>query len=82
LNSIPAIEERPVGSALTSFEIQEEEVLNRLIAVNPNKSCGPLTSFFRKLRTKGSCRQTGKLKLHHCSKKVTKAARAIITLSV
>jgi hypothetical protein len=32
--------ERPVGSKLASFEIQEE-VLKRLIAVNPNKSCGP-----------------------------------------
>jgi hypothetical protein len=41
LNSIPAIEERPVGSKLTSFEIQEEEVHKRLIALNPNKSCGP-----------------------------------------
>jgi hypothetical protein len=41
LNSILAIEERPVGSKLTSFEIQEEELLKRLIAVNPNKSCGP-----------------------------------------
>ena len=40
LNSIPAIEERPVGSKLTSFEIQEE-VLKRVIALNPNKSCGP-----------------------------------------
>ena len=40
LNSIPAIEERPVGSKLTSFEIQAEEVLKRLIALNPNKSCG------------------------------------------
>jgi hypothetical protein len=40
LNSIPAIEERPVGSS-TSIEIQEEEVLKRLIAVSPNKSCGP-----------------------------------------
>jgi hypothetical protein len=38
LNSIPAIEERPVGSKLTSFEIQEEKVLKRLIAVKPNKS--------------------------------------------
>jgi hypothetical protein len=67
LNSIPAIDERPVGSKLTSFEIQEEE----FIAVNPNKSCGPdgfhprllkelaavlagpLTSFFRKTLNEG-----------------------------
>jgi hypothetical protein len=40
INSIPAIEEHPVGSKLTSFDLQEE-VLKRLIAVNPNKSCGP-----------------------------------------
>ena len=32
LNSIPATEERPVGSKLTSFEIQEEDVLKRLVA--------------------------------------------------
>ena len=41
LNSIPDIEERPVGSKLTGFEIHEEEVLKRLVALNPNKSCGP-----------------------------------------
>ena len=41
LNSIPAIEERPVGSKLTSFDIHEEEVLKRLVALNPNKSWGP-----------------------------------------
>jgi hypothetical protein len=43
LNSILAIEERPVGSKLTTFEIQEE-VLKRLITVNPNKSCGRAAS--------------------------------------
>jgi hypothetical protein len=77
MNSIPAIEERPVGSKLTSFEIQEE-VPKRLIAVNQNQSSGPdgfhprlleelatvltglLTTFFRKFRTKGPCRLTGK----------------------
>jgi hypothetical protein len=48
LNNIPAIEERPVGSQLTSFEIPKEEVLKRLIAVNPNKSCGP-DSFHHRL---------------------------------
>jgi hypothetical protein len=41
LKSISDIEERPVGSKLTYFEIHEEEVLKRLIALNPNKSCGP-----------------------------------------
>ena len=41
LNIIPDIEERPVGSKLTGFEIHEEEVLKRLVALNPNKSCGP-----------------------------------------
>jgi hypothetical protein len=69
LNSIPASEERPVGSKLTSFEIQE--VLKRLIAVNPKKSfgpggfhsrllrelatvlAGPLTSFFRETLNEG-----------------------------
>jgi hypothetical protein len=40
LNSIPAIEERPVDSKLTSFEIHEEEVLKRLVSLNPNKSSG------------------------------------------
>jgi hypothetical protein len=39
LNSIPAIEERPVGSKF-SFEIHEEEVLKRLVSLNPNKSSG------------------------------------------
>jgi hypothetical protein len=41
LNSIPAVEECPVCFKLTSFEIQEEEVLKRLVALNLNKSCGP-----------------------------------------
>ena len=40
MNSIPPIEERPVGSKLTSFEIHEEEVLKRLVSLNPNKSSG------------------------------------------
>jgi hypothetical protein len=37
----PDIEERPVASKLTGFEIHEDEVLKRLVALNPNKSCGP-----------------------------------------
>jgi hypothetical protein len=41
LNSIPATEERPVGSKLTGFEIHEEEVLKHLVALNPYRSCGP-----------------------------------------
>jgi hypothetical protein len=41
LNSIPDIEERPVGSYLTGFEIHEEEVLMRLVVLNTNKSRGP-----------------------------------------
>ena len=40
LNSIPAIEERPVGSKLGSFEIHDEKVLKRLVSLNPNKSSG------------------------------------------
>jgi hypothetical protein len=41
LNIIPGIEEHQVGSKLTDFEIHEEEVLKRLVALNLNKSCGP-----------------------------------------
>ena len=41
LNIMPDIEERPVDSKLTSFEIHEEEVLKRQLALNPNKACGP-----------------------------------------
>jgi hypothetical protein len=41
LNSIPAIEERPVGSKLTGFEIKEEEVHKRLVTITPKMSCGP-----------------------------------------
>jgi hypothetical protein len=40
LNSIPVIEERTFGYKLTGFKIHEEEVLNRLVALNPNNSCG------------------------------------------
>jgi hypothetical protein len=40
LYSIPAIEERPVGLKLTSFEMHEEEVLKHLVSLNPNKSSG------------------------------------------
>jgi hypothetical protein len=41
LSSFPDCEERTVDSKLLNIDISEEVVLKRLIALNPNKSCGP-----------------------------------------
>jgi hypothetical protein len=38
-NGIPAFEEHTGGAKLTGFEINEEEVLKRLVALNPDKQC-------------------------------------------